>query len=1413
MTPDQESNEESEEPEEVDVEDLIDQHPGEPPEIVDMRADLEDAGIPVDDHIGNPEYESDQLESDPEESPETDAEQENESIPEQLEDKEVDSKSENESEQPREDESEQDPEFQFVTPEGEPVPHHVPPGLEDLEDSIDKLYEEQENPEDELENDSEQEPENVPEQPPEKISAEENESMPDQTPEFITGEEPELIPELDSEATPEITPELIGEEEEKEATPERIWKKKRFKAKDLELITNPDELGKAPAYTDSEWYKAALKEAERSSEKSEGTPEKRQKPEEKKKKRKIKAKDLEVITDPEELGKAPAYTDSKYYEVVLKEAEKPSEESVGTPEKKLKPEEKKKKKKINAKDLEVITNPEELGKAPAFTDSKYYGAVLKEAEKTSEESEGTPEKKQKPVEKKKRINAKNMELVPTRDGIPDYSRWMYYKDYHQDEDEKSNEKSEQKPEKKEKPVEKKKEVEIEELELISEPINEGDEKEAFVYESESKDSSDSQNIVKAESQESQANLTGNSPEEAQGKDTKSDKSQSQKQSQPKESQQDIIPEREKALMNRYRQETGKRPIYNKQKTKGFLLWLKKLEQKNRQENNLRKEKETWDSLLEKWIKESEISKKIKEELIDILKKFKDFRGDYLKLVNSLKKKELTQKEIEEIEGLVKELESITVIQSKLFRNLKAFRSLYIQHYRWHMYLILKEREKFINHIARKLQYLKNNKRAPYIKSWKEILRQNLDKNSTLSLNQKSKIATIIRKNKLIEDDIKELVLILKKLPIEELISLLGREFQKHSENYIKWGWDFYEYIKNDMLTTYIKKNEFVNNIAYSNKTLGKIVKKCLEFHIEIKNLGEYKARTSKLKLVCEKCNHGSEIDWYKTGNNILKATWKGCPICISKDKLINYFSHLKERARQKGIEIISEIKELQNSRSRIKLICLNPDCLYGQKEEWSRRAGSIMESRFHGCPKCNTSRKGIKTKQEYFRELGDIAISKGGHILSDKYTNSKRSYIFECKHGHIFRRFPQELKRGYWCKQCIKEMKLKEMQEVAKKNDGRLISNEYINALTPLIWECNKCFYEGIPFRWSARAADIKNGTWCPKCAGKFKYSIDDMKKFAKSKNGDCLSCEYKNMKSSLLWKCGDCGNEWFASPTSIIHQGTWCPRCGSSGISERICRKFFEALFNSKFPTISNLEWLVNEDGNRMHLDGYSKKLRLAFEYNGIQHYVYNKHFYRNKEEFEIRKRDDKRKKELCIKNNVILIVIPYFVSFDEMEDYIRTQCKMRGIHMSETEDRIDWNDFNITPPNMIQEMRMAAKKIGIKRYGFPGKCLSNDYFGRLIHLKWECGDPSCRHQWWATPNNVINHQRWCPRCAGKKYSIEDMHLLAAEKLNGGKCLSDEYEGAKVHLKWECGVCGNIWSATPDNISRDKGCPNWRKH
>ena len=60
----------------------------------------------------------------------------------------------------------------------------------------------------------------------------------------------------------------------------------------------------------------------------------------------------------------------------------------------------------------------------------------------------------------------------------------------------------------------------------------------------------------------------------------------------------------------------------------------------------------------------------------------------------------------------------------------------------------------------------------------------------MSLNQKSQIIKIIQKDELKELDKTKLISIFSKLPTEQLISLLGEDFKKHTQNYTRWGSDY-----------------------------------------------------------------------------------------------------------------------------------------------------------------------------------------------------------------------------------------------------------------------------------------------------------------------------------------------------------------------------------------------------------------------------------------------------------------------------------------------------------------------------------------------------------------------------------------------------------------------------------------------
>lgn len=96
---------------------------------------------------------------------------------------------------------------------------------------------------------------------------------------------------------------------------------------------------------------------------------------------------------------------------------------------------------------------------------------------------------------------------------------------------------------------------------------------------------------------------------------------------------------------------------------------------------------------------------------------------------------------------------------------------------------------------------------------------------------------------------------------------------------------------------------------------------------------------------------------------------------------------------------------------------------------------------------------------------------------------------------------------------------------------------------------------------------------------------------------------------------------------------------------SENRVKAIYELLVEQKFEKIRP-DFL-----NKLELDGYcdnvvttdGKIVKLAFEYNGEQHYKPNKKFNKNISLDEIKRRD-KVKFEECLKNGVILHVIPYY-------------------------------------------------------------------------------------------------------------------------------------------------------------------------
>jgi hypothetical protein len=306
---------------------------------------------------------------------------------------------------------------------------------------------------------------------------------------------------------------------------------------------------------------------------------------------------------------------------------------------------------------------------------------------------------------------------------------------------------------------------------------------------------------------------------------------------------------------------------------------------------------------------------------------------------------------------------------------------------------------------------------------------------------------------------------------------------------------------------------------------------------------------------------------------------------------------------------------------------------------------------------------------------------------------------------------------------------------------------------------------------------------------------MDEIQEIAKMKGGRCLSKEYADPDAKLKWQCAE-GHIWEASLPNV-KKATWCPIC-SQGRNERFCRAFFEIIFERKFPKVRP-KWLISSRGHRMELDGYCEELRLAFEYQGRQHYEYKHHFYKDSS-FDQRKKDDERKRTICKENGIVLIEVPYIVDLEDMHRFIIEECKKRDIDVRNITRAIDHKIFEIYSPHKLKEMQEIANMR-------QGRCLSEKYIDSQTKLKWQCEKG---HTWEAIPNS-IKRGTWCPKCGIQKMAdaqrsnIEDMQKIA--RSGGGECLSTSYINNNTRLKWQC-KNGHIWEATPGNIKSGKWCP-----
>lgn len=373
-----------------------------------------------------------------------------------------------------------------------------------------------------------------------------------------------------------------------------------------------------------------------------------------------------------------------------------------------------------------------------------------------------------------------------------------------------------------------------------------------------------------------------------------------------------------------------------------------------------------------------------------------------------------------------------------------------------------------------------------------------------------------------------------------------------------------------------------------------------------------------------RCAEGHE--WYASPRNVL---WRGswCPHCAHRARLT--------------IDVAQHVAEERGGR------CLSTSCLNSHDRlTWQCHQGHVWEALFYAvknggdwCPICPVA------------VLESLALtlvkSRGGSVLSGLPTTSKRTkLLLLCAAQHKFERCIYNLQMGAWCPQCTRGWADREYCERLAESRGGAFLSQFDSPTAKYRWRCG----EGHEWLATPRYCAL---TWCATCT-QLQRGSKALKRFIDHIEGFAGRCDANTWLGSghryqVTCKYGHS----FALTPNELRSSKWCPVCRC--LREEICREVLERLTGEEFPRCRPA-WLIGQSGRRLELDGYSEKLRLAFEYNGAQHYKRVRFYFPSNsgvkqsmkltlDGFEQQQKRDAHKRRLCDEQGVDLIVVPYYV------------------------------------------------------------------------------------------------------------------------------------------------------------------------
>lgn len=370
----------------------------------------------------------------------------------------------------------------------------------------------------------------------------------------------------------------------------------------------------------------------------------------------------------------------------------------------------------------------------------------------------------------------------------------------------------------------------------------------------------------------------------------------------------------------------------------------------------------------------------------------------------------------------------------------------------------------------------------------------------------------------------------------------------------------------------------------------------------------------------------------------------------------------------------------------------------------------------------------------------------------------------------------------------LKKVTIETMQALAKAKGGKCLSAVYINNNTKLKWQCKRGHI------WQTKVGHVKAGHWCPTCASR-KHSIEDMRKLAKSYDGQCLSNSFQNVNIKLKWKCAK-DHIWMANP-SVVKAGRWCLDCKKEKTRSEALRRL-QAIAKKRGGKCLSQYYITSDD----KLEFQCKEGHRWF---GIPYHIQSGVWCpvcggSNRLSIEEMRKIAEEHGGHCLSKK--------YVNATSLLKW----CCGNGHTWTATGGSVRAGSWCRKCSLENREKKYSQKhwKTIAKQRG--GKCLSVGVVGVKDRLLWRC---SQGHEWHAIAESV-QRGTWCNICADKvradKKRHDYSHISRELKSMQIRLLSSKYESALKPLEVQCEVCRHEWSAKWGNLQSGFGCPRCAK-